>query len=405
VLRDWALRVVPGSGVVARSDSTVLVVGDPSAVDVVQRLLGAIAAHEERITSSPVSSRQLIRDIATVFAQVEVLPPFAIVADEGEGIALLLHGDMNALIGAADGAGEEVSGRQSQTWVDRVLPEPPQDLCVGAQSDADTDIPFDLRAGVVPGAGIVLTQTPISGAGLPRSAPVRQVEGQPVPEVPAVPASVEPAVPVPAPAAVPESEPPTALAPEVPAPEVDDVPPEPVAPPVSVTTPPPVAAAEPEADHAVIVKGVMCTRGHFNNPSVSYCSVCGTSMMNLTLRAVDGTRPPLGVFVLADGSVVSVDRDMVIGREPESHPDVIAGLAKPVVIDDPNLSVSRAHALVRLIGWKVTVCDNSSSNGTAYIPTGAESGTRLAANEEVTIAVGSKLVLGDYTLTFNSSLH
>jgi FHA domain len=379
VLRDWALRVVPGIGVVSRSDSTALIIADASAVDVTQRLLGAIAAHEARITSGPVSSRQLIRDIATVFAEVEVLPPFALVADEGEGIALLLHGDLSAVIRSVDGSVEEISGRMSQTWVDRILTDPLEELCLGPRSDSDGDIPFDLQVGVVPGAGIAFTKGPVSGVA-PRREPVRRAEDDSVSSVP----------PPPAPR---------------PAPEVEESPES-----VPVAAPPPdsVQALDPLAPavgEAVIVKGVMCTRGHFNNPSVSYCSVCGVSMMNLTLRAVDGPRPPLGVFVLADGTVVSVDQDMVIGREPESHPDVIAGLAKPVVIDDPNLSMSRAHAVVRLINWNVTLCDNGSSNGTSFIPPDSESKTRLFGSEAVTIKVGTKLVLGDYMMTFNSSLH
>lgn len=362
---------------VSRSDSTALLIADGAAVDVTQRILGAITAHEARVTSGPVSSRQLIRDIATVFAEVEVLPPFALVADEGEGIALLLHGDLSAVIRPVDGAVEEISGRMSQTWVDRILTDPLEELCVGARSDSDVGIPFDLQVGVVPGAGIALSKAPISGVA-PRREPERRIEDQSASSVPPPPA------------------------PQSPAPEVEQAP-VPAAP-----LPEPVSAADPLApavDEAVIVKGVMCTRGHFNNPSVSYCSVCGVSMMNLTLRAVDGPRPPLGVFVLADGTVVSVDRDMVIGREPESHPDVIAGLAKPVVIDDPNLSMSRAHAVVRLINWSVTVCDNGSSNGTSYIPPDSESKTRLFGSEAVTIKVGTKLVLGDYLMTFNSSLH
>jgi hypothetical protein len=174
VLRDWALRVVPGAGVVSRSDSTALLIADGAAVDVTQRILGAITAHEARVTSGPVSSRQLIRDIATVFAEVEVLPPFALVADEGEGIALLLHGDLSAVIRPVDGAVEEISGRMSQTWVDRILTDPLEELCVGARSDSDVGIPFDLQVGVVPGAGIALSKAPISGVA-PRREPERVV--------------------------------------------------------------------------------------------------------------------------------------------------------------------------------------------------------------------------------------
>src|SRR5882762_9621225 len=124
MLRDCALCVTPGSGVVARSRSTVVVVTDSSAPALVEKLLAAIAHHEER-SSSGSSSRQLIRDVAALFAQDEAdLPPFGLVADEGDGITLLLHGDLDARISGPDGTTEEVSGRQSMTWVDRFVSGP-----------------------------------------------------------------------------------------------------------------------------------------------------------------------------------------------------------------------------------------------------------------------------------------
>jgi len=163
---------------------------------------------------------------------------------------------------------------------------------------------------------------------------------------------------------------------------------------------PPAEAAAP-----VMVKGVSCSRGHFNPPGAKYCSSCGTSMVHLTLKLIDGPRPPLGILVLSDGSVVPVDSDLVIGREPDTHQDVVEGRARAVVVDDPQLGVSRCHAAVRLQDWDVHVVDLGSQNGTAVAAHDATQATAVSPGEVRKIESGARVVLGTYTLTFNSSFH
>jgi hypothetical protein len=152
---------------------------------------------------------------------------------------------------------------------------------------------------------------------------------------------------------------------------------------------------------AVMVKGVRCAHGHFNRSDVAYCAVCGTAMGH-PLELVDGPRPSLGNLVLADGSMVALDRDIVIGRDPLSHEAVAAGRAKSVVVDDPELSVSRAHAEIRLDGWDAKISDCGSSNGTDVISPDSQVPIRLEPNQSMTLVPGSKLMLGKYTVTFNA---
>jgi hypothetical protein len=317
----------------------------------------------------------LIRDVAALFAHDNFeLSPFCLVADEGTGVALLLHGDMDARIAARGDSIEEISGRESMTWVDRVVGEDFVEVVVGSPSRDATNLPFDLRDGVVPGAGITLIAR---GDASHESNESRTHD-----------------IAAPAPPREPEPAPPRE--PEPAAPREPEPPPEP--------EPEPAPEPAPEAD-VVFVQGVTCNRGHFNRPDVSYCSVCGTSMIHQTHQPVQGPRPPLGILVLGDGTVVGLDRDVVIGREPGEHDDVVAGLAKPVVVDDPELTVSRAHAVVRLDGWDVKVVDCGSQNGTEIIPPNAHDAMFLEPGEATKIVPGSKIVLGRYTVSFNSSLH
>lgn len=352
MLRDWVLAVAPGPGVVSRTRSTVLVVPDTGAAGIISKLQRVIAAHEERASSEGASSRRLIRDLATVFAEEEELPAFGLVTEHSGSLALLVHGSISARIGAPGGQVEEVSGLHSQTWVDRILSEPPTELVLGTPPPPIDGVAFDLRDGTVPGAGACFR--PLSAAPDPLPIPPPKAAADP-----------PPAAPSPAPP---------------PAPSLPD-------------------------DSEVLVRGVMCARGHFNRPTVSYCSVCGTSMQHLTLRPVDGPRPALGVLVLPDGSVVTVDRDLVIGREPAVHPDVAAGRARGVSVDDPDLTVSRAHAVVRLHDWEVRVQDNGSSNGTRLQAPGADEVIELHGDVEISVTAGTAIMLGSFRMTFNSSLH
>ncbi len=107
--------------------------------------------------------------------------------------------------------------------------------------------------------------------------------------------------------------------------------PEPPRPPLPVEeeeAPSPVGSAPAQ------VKGVYCKRGHFNDPMVQFCTVCGINMVQQTPALVDGPRPPLGVLVFDDGAVFQLEQDYVIGRQPENSPEVLSGAARPLRLED-----------------------------------------------------------------------
>jgi hypothetical protein len=159
---------------------------------------------------------------------------------------------------------------------------------------------------------------------------------------------------------------------------------------------PAVAQPAPARVGPVIVLGANCSQGHHNHPDAVYCSQCGTKMgAHHTTALINGPRPPLGVLVVDDGSTYSLNKDLVIGREPTSHDDVIAGTASPMILTDDTLSLSRKHARVVLDDWSVAVQDLNSSNGTYMLRSGqTEAWAKLESGSTASLEPGDRLRVG-----------
>jgi FHA domain len=150
------------------------------------------------------------------------------------------------------------------------------------------------------------------------------------------------------------------------------------------------------------VRGVICSRGHFNDPAAPFCSVCGISMVQRTLNLVEGPRPPLGVIVLDDGTTFTLDSDYVLGREPENDPAVVSGQARPLAMTDPDRTVSRVHAGLVIDGWNVKAVDRGSANGTFIAAPGEDDWVPLIPNRPTAIKPGTRVRLGQRVLLFDS---
>jgi hypothetical protein len=317
-------------------------------------------------------------------------------------VAVLLHGDVE--FAAAD---ETLSGRDAATWLDRLLPEVPAQWSLARDGSGAADEWSDLQAGVTRGDGVA------TGASAPAPEPAATTEPEPEPEPeaeatpepepedePTAPEPVVEAAPPPPPVDVP------APAPE-PAPdfvavsllEADEE--EPAREPLPVAgddQPPP--PAEPDEPEAPMCHGVICARGHFNDPKSPFCASCGISMVQQTHNLVEGPRPPLGVLVLDDGSTYVVDRDIVIGREPGTDPAVVDGSARGITLPDPERSISRVHARVRLDGWDVHVEDAGSANGTFVAGRTATQWTRVT--DPAALTSGMHVLVGSRVLSFDT---
>ena len=162
----------------------------------------------------------------------------------------------------------------------------------------------------------------------------------------------------------------------------------------------PGSPARPAAD-APSVLGVYCKNGHFGDPAARSCAVCGVSMTQRTLVPERAPRPPLGVLAFDDGSIVQLDSDYVIGREPTLNASVAAGQARPLsVVDDAGI-VSRAHAALQLDGWRVLITDLGSANGT-HLRRAGEAPEQLTPHVAVELPPGSHVDMGGCGFRYES---
>ncbi|WP_113700837.1 FHA domain-containing serine/threonine-protein kinase, partial [Nonomuraea lactucae] len=155
----------------------------------------------------------------------------------------------------------------------------------------------------------------------------------------------------------------------------------------------PATATDPD-DRAPQVYGVRCGNGHFNDPRLTYCQVCGLRLDAGPPEPVLERRPPLGVLRLDDGQELVLDRRYVLGRKPEIAPEVEAGRATGVRVEDQEQSISRRHARIDLKDWDVLVTDLGSTNGTAVMPPGAADFADLVPDSPVVLTAGSVIRLG-----------
>jgi hypothetical protein len=179
----------------------------------------------------------------------------------------------------------------------------------------------------------------------------------------------------------------------------------------------PVAGAAAPAEHAhdhapaqeaapgrVMVRGLQCARGHFNDPRARFCGVCGIAMHQASFILVEDVRPPLGVLVFGDGSYQTLTQTAVVGRDPADDPAVRSGEAVALPLADSTNTLSRVHAELRLVDWDVQVVDRSSTNGTFVWAPGQTAWERLAPDSPRALQPGTHVSFGRLTATFESQL-
>ncbi len=460
---DLRLQVTPGEGLVVRSPAALLVVP-------------AFGEHQrhalEQLTSliragRPGGGRVLARKVAGIIAgsEPEDVPDLALLAGLGhDNVAVLVLGEAQVTAQTPQGP-VTLSGRESLTWVDKVLSAPSR-IVVGMPDDPEpVAVPVvDLVVGAVPGGGALLEPrdagaafAPSAGQPVAEAAPITP---PPIDTAKKAPASGSVAAPPPSSPVAPETqpEPPAGSAPEpAHAAYVGDateaMPAEPAESPEPAEFPEPAAEPEPTGgvaehaghDHAVppprnedfqveplggfddepreplpvepeaaapsadapqqhhtdLVEGVYCKRGHFTDPDSQFCIVCGIGLYETKIKR-KGVRPELGFLVFDDGSVFHLDHDYVLGRQPEVDDEVKTGAVRGLRLDDAGGTVSRAHAIVRLVGWNVTIADRKSQNGTLVAVKGSDQFVPVARDQPITLVPGSRIQLGQRTLVYES---
>ena len=148
-----------GDGLVARFGDALLLVVEPGQHrERAEDLLAAV----EAATSGPVPAGASVANrLAAIVASREpgTTPPFGAVVPLADGYVVLLHGPVSAEIASPLGM-VRLSGEQAVTWVDYKVEVAVDRLSVTSRAQAhpvQVDPMSDLRAGLVPGSGFVVT--------------------------------------------------------------------------------------------------------------------------------------------------------------------------------------------------------------------------------------------------------
>ncbi len=121
-----------------------------------------------------------------------------------------------------------------------------------------------------------------------------------------------------------------------------------------------------------------------------------------TQQPTSGAPTVAGVMVLDDGSTFRLDIDYVIGREPQHDPDVVAGSARALKIEDAEGVVSRKHLRVTVAGSELRLIDLGSANGTFVQLPGDPQRLQLVAGQPAAVPPGTLVTMGRRWLRLES---
>jgi pSer/pThr/pTyr-binding forkhead associated (FHA) protein len=138
---------------------------------------------------------------------------------------------------------------------------------------------------------------------------------------------------------------------------------------------------------------LICPNDHVNPPSGAVCRKCGAPLPH---DPVPVPRPVLGVLRLSVGDVITLDRDVIMGRNPRTDFAGADGADRPHVVKLPAAGgdVSRTHLRVSLDGWHVLVTDLNSTNGTLVTLPGRDP-LQLRPGEPVPIQPGTIVMIAE----------
>jgi hypothetical protein len=468
------IGIEPGSGLVGRFGDTVILIprddtdtaggsgGDAatSPYQAVQELLSLAAelASDQHVPANAIASRLAAWVIGHMSGDA---PAFGLVAPVHDGVVMFLRGAVWCTI-TEGGSTREISGQQALTWVDQIVPGTFERLAIGAvaRRPVQADPLSDLRAGVVPGQGFVLSRT----AGSPGPGPARGESdaalagsgglagpggslaeaggwagpggplaeagswagpGGPLAEAGGLAEAGRGLAEAEGPAGVGAgsagSEAASEPSPE-PEPEPADVRSDRFAWSPSAEEPadqpqePWALRAEPQDHHqpTMLVRpgeqeklpgraetgpsGPGRPAGPRAEESGPPPAVQPTAVVPVPSRQA-ATPPSLGVLTSQDGPPIVLDRtNYVLGREPQQDPAVESGEAVPIQLQDPDHVISRVHAYVSVENNIVLVRDADSMHGTYFSPPGGEQWTRISA-EPSPLPPGWNLQIGPKVFT------
>jgi len=421
------IGIEPGPGLVGRFGDTVIVIprgeaagSAPASAGVTQELLGLAAevGSDRQAPANTIASRLAAWVIGHMSGDD---PAFGIVAPMRDGVVMFLRGAVWCTI-TEGGATREVSGEQAFTWVDQIVPGTFERLAIGgvAGLPVQADPLSDLRSGVVPGQGFVLSRTGdlpgLSGAepALAESAAGSAAAGPGDPDSGSF--AWPPSEERPGPAADRPQEA-WALQADVPDDQVEapdrqpeplDRQPEPLdyqpEPPDRQPEPPDRQPEPPDYQPEPTHQPTMIARPGEPEMAPGQAEPGPAPAVQPTTVGPMPPRPtvapqPVGVLTSQSAPPIVLDRIYVLGREPRQDPAVESGEAEPVQLQDPDHVISRVHAYVSVENGIVLVRDAESMHGTYFSPPGGEEWTRIGTDPSP-LPPGWNMQIGPQVFTF-----